>query len=240
MRYVLVTGTSTGVGKTVAAAAIAVALTRVGLRVHVVKPVQTGTDGDEPSDAAVVQGLTGLDHVVELTSLPDPLAPDTAARLKSVPTPTVGELAERILAGSPGADIVLIEGAGGVLVRLDTEGGTLLDLGLALAAGGGDVVAVVVATLALGTLNHTELTTRAIRSTGLEAAGLVIGSLPDAGDLALAERCNRTELPRVTGLPMLAEIPAGAGSLAPDDFRAQAPTWFDGPADAIAPELRQR
>jgi dethiobiotin synthase len=234
--YLLVTGTSTGVGKTIATAAMAVALRNCGLRVGVVKPVQTGVDTDEPSDAAVVQRLAGLEHVRELTRLPDPLAPDTAARLRGIAIPSVAELARDLVAGSAGFDVVLVEGAGGVLVRLDTDGRTLLDLGAALAHTTHAVSAVVVTTLTLGTLNHTELTVRALDSAGLAVTGLVIGSKSD--DLGLAETCNRTELPRVTGLPVLAELPAGAGHLSPADFQAAAPAWFAGLRAAILPGQR--
>jgi dethiobiotin synthetase len=224
MKYLLVTGTSTGVGKTVVTAGLAFALADAGFRVRVVKPVQTGVDGDEPTDADVVRRLTGLTDVVELASLPDPLAPDTAARLRGASTPTVAELAERITDDGADVDVTLVEGAGGVLVRLDTSGGTLLDLGRALEQRSGSVRVVVVTTLALGTLNHTELTLLAVRGAGLQAAGLVIGSRPR--DLGLAETCNLTELARVTGVPVLAEVPAGAGRLEPATFQGAAPTWF--------------
>jgi dethiobiotin synthetase len=236
--YVLVTGTSTGVGKTIATAAMAVELSRAGLRVGVVKPVQTGTGGTEPSDASVVRSLTDLDHVCELASMPDPLAPDTAARLRGTTTTTVAELAEQIAAGSADLDVVLVEGSGGVLVRLDTDGGTLLDLGAALLRWDFAVTAVIVTTLSLGTLNHTELTARALAAAGLKTEGLVVGSTPT--ELGLAETCNRTELPRVTGLRVLAELPAGAGSLAPEAFRAAARGWFDGLADAVTQSAAQR
>ena len=75
----------------------------------------------------------------------------------------------------------------------------------------------------LGTLNHTELTVDALRARGLEPAGLVVGSWP--ADPGLAERCNLEDLPRVTGVPLLAVIPAGAGGLERRDFTAAAPGW---------------
>jgi dethiobiotin synthase len=230
--YVLVTGTSTGVGKTIATAAMAVALGASGLRIGVVKPVQTGTDSGEPTDADVVRRLTALRDVRELVSLPDPLAPDTAARLRATTIPTVGELSARLVADTHDLDVVLVEGAGGVLVRLDTEGGTLLDLGAALTVDHA-VAAVVVTTLTLGTLNHTELTVRAVRDAGLRVAGLVVGSTPQ--QLGPAETCNRTELARVTSLPLLAALPAGLASMSPEAFRAAAPDWFDALDQAITP-----
>jgi dethiobiotin synthase len=224
MTFVLVTGTSTGVGKTVATAAMAVALGDAGLHVGVVKPVQTGADGAEPTDAEVVRELSGLGAVWQLASFRDPLAPDTAARLRRLPTVGVAELAERTVAAADGLDVVLVEGAGGVLVRLDTDGGTIVDLGGALSAQGHRVTSAIVTTLALGTLNHTELTAIALRSAGVHMSGLVVGSQPAA--LELAEDCNRTELPRITGLPILGVVPAGAGLLNRPAFRAAAPGWM--------------
>ncbi|MBJ7357472.1 dethiobiotin synthase [Nocardioides sp.] len=216
MSVVLVTGTSTAVGKTVATAALAAT---VSGSVVVVKPVQTGAaDGD--SDAREVARLTGVE-TVEWTTLDEPLAPDTAARRQGVEIPRVASYAAP-LADLP-HDTVVVEGAGGVLVRLDTEGGTLLDLAAVLQALT-EVEVVVVTSAGLGTLNHTELTVGALRSRGLEPSGLVIGSWP--ADPGLAELCNLEDLPRVTGLPLLAVVPEGAGTLDPEAFRAAAPGWF--------------
>lgn len=223
-RVVVVTGTSTGVGKTVVTAAVAVLAAEHG-SVTVVKPVQTGigtvaAPGDE-ADAAVVHRLTGC-AVQEHTALADPLAPDTAARLRGVGIPRVSEHADRVRVLATSEDTVVVEGAGGLLVRLDTEGGTLLDLAVAL----GDLVidVVVVVAAGLGTLNHTELTVGALRARGIEPAGLVIGSWPAEPDLA--ERCNRDDLARVSGVPLLGCVPAGAGGLDREAFRAAAPTWL--------------
>jgi dethiobiotin synthetase len=222
--HLLVTGTSTGVGKTITTAAAAAALSSAGWRVAVVKPVQTGAATDEPTDAATVRTLTGLNTVHEIVTLPDPLAPDSAARLRDLTIPSVTTIAEQIALHSGDVDFVLIEGAGGVLVRLDTDGGTLLDLGRVLEGFGDTVIVLVVTTLALGTLNHSELTLRAIESAGLKTVGLVVGSLPS--ELGFAESVNRTELQRVTGLPVWAELPAGAGAMTPDAFQAAASSWF--------------
>lgn len=219
-RVVVVTGTSTGVGKTVATAALAVRAAARG-SVVVVKPVQTGTIlGD--SDAGEVHRLTGC-AVQEHTALEEPLAPDTAARRQGVAVPRVAEHADRVRVLAASHDTVLVEGAGGLLVRLDTEGGTLLDLAVGLAVDL-PVELVVVAAAGLGTLNHAELTVGAARARGLEPAGLVIGSWP--ADPGLPERCNAEDLPRVTGLPVLATIPEGAGRLDGATFRDRAPTWF--------------
>lgn len=218
-RVVVVTGTGTGVGKTIATAALAVRAALAG-SVVVVKPVQTGVGpgSNEPGDAEVVHGLTGC-AVQELTALDDPLAPDTAARLRGVRIPSVHEYADRIRVLAESHDTVVVEGAGGLLVRLDTEGGTLLDIIDEL-----DAEVVVVTAAGLGTLNHTELTVGALRARGVEPAGLVIGSWPAEPDLAA--RCNRDDLPAHTGVPLLAVIPERSGALDPESFRAQAPGWF--------------
>jgi dethiobiotin synthetase len=218
-RVVVVTGTSTGVGKTVATAALAA--TASG-SVTVVKPVQTGAADGGPSDADEVRRLSGAD-VHEYATLAEPLAPDTAARRAGVTLPHVADHADRIRELAESHDLVIVEGAGGLLVRLDTDGGTLLDLAAALAHT--HTVDVVVVTAAgLGTLNHTELTVGAVRARGLEPVGIVIGSWPS--EPGLAERCNLEDLPRVTGLPVLAVLPEGAGALTRDGFRAQSAGWF--------------
>jgi dethiobiotin synthetase len=220
-RIVIVTGTDTGVGKTIATSALAV---RLG-RPLVVKPAQTGIapdgSGDE-RDIDVVARLAGS-PTLEFTTLEDPLAPDTAARLRDVTIPPVREYAERIRHLATDHDTVLVEGAGGLLVRLDTDGGTLLDLAVDLSKRH-PVEVYVVARAGLGTLNHTELTVRALHEAGLTPAGLVIGSWPAAP--GQAEELNRAELARVTGVPVVAVIPEGAGSLPAEEFRAAAPTWF--------------
>jgi len=225
-RFVLVTGTDTGVGKTVTTAALAVRHLRAGRSIVVVKATQTGVAPGAEGDVDVVRRLSGAVHTVELVRLGAPLAPESAARRAGTELPTAAELAGRIVAAAAatGADVVLIEGAGGVAVRIDLNGATVLDLGRALAVHG-DVHVVVVAHAGLGTLNHTALTVSAIHAAGLAIAGLVIGSWPAVPDLAAT--VNRDDLPRVTGLPLLAAVPAGAGGLPPEEFRRQAPGWYD-------------
>lgn len=234
-RVVVVTGTDTGVGKTIATAALAARAAAAGDRVLVVKPVQTGVGGADPDvpDVDTVRSLAGAD-AVQLVALDEPLAPDTAARRQGVAIPTVREHVSRIRELLPSYDLVLVEGAGGLLVRLDAEGGTLLDIARDLTfalrrRGADDVVSspvevVVVTRAGLGTLNHTELTVTALRAVQVEPAGLVIGAWPSTP--GLAESCNREDLTRITGVPVLGVIPEGAGSLAPAAFRAAAPHWF--------------
>lgn len=225
LRLRLVTGTDTGVGKTVATAALAAAHHATGRRVAVVKPVQTGLSPEEPGDSAEVHRLAGVD-TTELVRLPEPLAPESAAFRSGAVLPTAAELARRIATWSDSTtppEVVLVEGAGGVAVRLDRAGGTLLDLGIALESYGAvDVVLVVRA--GLGTLSVTELSVEAIRRAGLEPAGIIVGSWP--ADPDLAERSNAEDLPRLTGVPLIGRIPAGAGALPTGRFRADAISWL--------------
>ena len=214
--YVVITGTDTGVGKTVVTAALAVALHHRGSHVAVVKPVQTGVGPGEPGDADEVVRLTGSSSVHELVRLREPLAPETAARMEGAPLPAIAELVDQVRRID--ADVVLIEGAGGLLVRLDLDGRTVIDLAHAL-----DAEVVVVVRESLGTLNHTGLTVDRLLSEGMTPR-LVLGSC--AAEPGLAELSNRADLPRLSGLPLDGLIPAGAGSLDRTEFCRQAPSWF--------------
>ncbi|MEU7320668.1 dethiobiotin synthase [Streptomyces griseoviridis] len=219
MTVLVITGTGTEVGKTVTTAAVAAGALAAGRTVAVLKAAQTGVRPGEPGDAAEVARLAGAVSTAELARYPDPLAPATAARRAGRAPVRPWEIAEAAAKLATEHDLVLVEGAGGLLVRFDADGGTLADAAVRLGA-----PVLVVATAGLGTLNTTELTARELASRGLESAGVVIGSWPDSPDLAM--RCNVTDLPEVAGAPLLGALPAGAGALSPADFRAVAPTWL--------------
>lgn len=226
-RVVLVTGTDTEVGKTVATAAVAAVARGRGTAVTVVKPVQTGLPPGVPGDAHVAGRLAGLPEVHEGARLAEPLAPETAARRAGAALPTVAEQAAAVRRLAAGHDLVLVEGSGGLLVRLDLGGATLADLGAALASPGGLPAAfLVVVRAGLGTLNHAELTVAALRARRLPVLGLVVGSWPARP--GLAERSNLADLPRLTGVPLLGRLPAGAGDLTPAAFARAAPGWLPG------------
>jgi dethiobiotin synthetase len=226
-----VTGTDTGVGKTVVTAALASYLDRAG-PVGVFKPFQTGVGPDEPGDAAEVERLLGDRRigVTEGVRLRDPLAPTTAARREGVQLPTVKQVANDIVTHCLEHWWSVVEGAGGLLVGLDADGRNLADL--AAEVTGWPLGFVVVVRSGLGTLNHTLLTVEALRARDLPIAGLVIGSWPAEPDLA--DLCNLEELPTLTGVPIIGRIPANAGTLAPSEFRAGAETWFDLPWREVA------
>ncbi|GIH29497.1 ATP-dependent dethiobiotin synthetase BioD [Acrocarpospora phusangensis] len=231
MSVLVVTGTDTGVGKTVVTAAIAALALARGSAVAVVKPAQTGVGPGEPGDLDDVVRLAGVTTTFEFARYPDPLSPAAAARVRGLPPLSLASTAARIGELAESHRLVLVEGAGGLLVRFDEEGGTMADLAHALNA-----PVLVVARSGLGTLNHTALTLEALANHGLDLAGLVIGSWPR--DPGLADRCNVPDLEMLAARPLSGALPEGAGGLSRDAFRelachALAPSLggaFDAPA----------
>lgn len=220
MTVIVVTGTGTEIGKTIVTAAIAALATTSGRSVAVLKPAQTGVAPGEAGDVDEVVRLAGAGvTAAELGRFPEPLAPATAARRAGMTPVGPADVAEaaRKLAGEH--DLVLVEGAGGLLVRFDEEGGTLADAARLLGA-----PVVVVAPAGLGTLNSTALTAEALRARGIEQLGVVVGSWPEEPDLAA--RCNLEDLPEAAGAPLLGAVPAGAGALDGEAFRAAAAGWL--------------
>lgn len=218
MRVLVVSGTDTGVGKTVVTAALAARARARGDRVAVLKPAQTGVARDEPGDADEVRRLSRVDDVHELARYPDPLAPATAARRAGAVTVSAEQVAAAI-DGLRDRDVVLVEGAGGLLVRFDDDGTTLADVAARL-----DAPVLVVARAGLGTLNHTALTCEALAARSLQCAGIVVGAWPAQPDLAAQE--NLADLPACTGQPVVGRIPEGAARLTPDAFVRGAQDWF--------------
>lgn len=180
MTVLVVTGTGTEVGKTVTTAAVAAVALASGRSVAVLKPAQTGVRPDERGDADEVARLAGAVTVRELARYPEPLAPATAARRAGLPAVHPEDVAEAAAKLAADHDLVLVEGAGGLLVRFDETGGTLADTARLLGA-----PVLLVASAGLGTLNTTELTARELAVREVELAGVVIGSWPEVPDLSL-------------------------------------------------------
>jgi dethiobiotin synthetase len=215
---VIVTGTDTGVGKTTVTAAIAAAATQAGLRVAVVKPGQTGTAAGEETDADAVQRLAAPATARTLASYPDPLAPLTAARVAGLAPLVLADVLAAVEELAAGHELVLVEGAGGLLVPMGDGGWTVADLALALGA-----PAVVVVRAGLGTLSHTALTLEALDRREVPA-GVVVGGWPDRPGLV-----HRTNLSDLTG-ELVGALPDGVGGWSPARFREQSADW-------LAPEL---
>jgi dethiobiotin synthetase len=209
VRVLIVSGTDTGVGKTVVTAALAALARERGERVAVVKPAQTGVGPYEAGDLEVVRRLSGVTDLHELVRYRDALAPASAG---------AGIAPERVaaeVAGLVDRDLVLVEGAGGLLVRLHRDGGTLADVAALL-----DAPVLVVVRAGLGTLNHTALTAEALAARGLACAGIVVGAWP--ADPDLAARRNLKDLEAYAGAPLRGRMPAGAGDLDPAAFLSAA------------------
>ena len=258
-KVLVVTGTSTDVGKTIATAALLVDLRSRGARVAVVKPAQTGVGPQDAGDLQEVcrlAGLAGLRGEIrtgeptalrtmagedarvtayEGVRLRDPLAPAAVARRAGVTLPSVREHARVIAELAKSHDVVLVEGAGGLLVELDSAAGTLADLGVAVATLGHDLGCLLVSAPGLGTLNHTALTAEALRRRSLPLVGVLVGSWPrppHEPDLAMRE--NLTDLPRAAGAPLCGVISDGAGELDAGGFAAAVPRWLGAGLTAAA------
>jgi dethiobiotin synthetase len=196
IRGLLVAGTGTGVGKTVVASAIAAALAARGERVAVFKPAVTGLDepGGPPPDhellRASARSRQEADEVAPYRFGP-PLSPHLAAEAAGVRIEPA-RLLERATEAATGADALIAEGVGGLMVPL--AGDYLVrDLAIDL-----DLPLVIAASPALGTINHTLLTLEAARAVGLEVAAVVLTPWPvEAGELERSNRATIAALGRV-------------------------------------------
>ena len=200
MSGLLVTGTDTGVGKTFVTRALALALREAGRRVSVMKPVETGVT-DQPEDAMALREAAGdpagLDDVCPWR-LRAPLAPSVAARLEGTAV-DIGRLEALVRRRLRDADVLLLEGAGGLLVPL-VDSVTWADLAARLG-----LPLLIVAANRLGTVNHCALTARVAAQMGLAVLGVVL-SQPQA-DRDLSADSNAATIATLTGLPVLAELP---------------------------------
>ena len=223
MSVLVVSGTGTGVGKTVVTAALAALAAARGSQVAVVKPAQTGVRTGEAGDLHDVYRLAGVTDLHEHARFPDPLSPAAAARRRDLPALDLHDSARRVRELAGDRDLVVVEGAGGLLVRYDAEGLTIADLARDLAA-----PVLVVADPALGTLNHTALTLEALAHRGLSLGGVVLGRWPEEPDLAC--RSNVRDLEMLAARPLSGALRDGAGSLDAAEFLLAA-------RDGLGPEL---
>ena len=189
-----ITGTDTGVGKTVLTAAICCALQRQGKQVGVFKPVETGVNPQqkERSDGGRLGQLvssTALRDPIDLYCYPLPLAPLACARQTGLAIDPE-KILQRLNNISQKRDITLIEGAGGLLTPL-TPSFAILDLILLL-----QVPCLVVGQTDLGAVNHTLLTLRTLQQTGIPVPAVVMNEPSSAKNLPMAalQRTSSLEL----------------------------------------------
>lgn len=211
MRGLFVTGTDTGAGKTVLAGAICAALAADGERVAAFKPAVTGLDeptGEWPHDHELLAAAAGSGQSPEDVSpyrFGPPASPHLAAQLAGEEVdPRALEDAAR--AAAKGADVLVAEGVGGLLVPLAPDY-LVRDLAVALA-----LPLVVAARPGLGTLNHTLLTVEAARSVGLTVASVVMTPWPD--EPSAIETSNRATVERLANAPVATLPRTGPGRLA--------------------------
>lgn len=209
---IFVTGTDTGVGKTLVASALLRAFARSGLRAVGMKPVATGCRTDAPdranADVAALIDASSISAPIDLINpycFEPPIAPHLAAQLAGSPI-SLTRIRECYLSLASLADRVVVEGAGGLLVPLGPreDFGDLvrfLDLSVVLVVG-----------MRLGCLNHALLTAEAIRSRGLPFAGWVANRIDS--DMPFLEE-NLETLRWKLPAPLIAVVP-----FAPDQARA--------------------
>jgi len=189
-----VTGTDTGVGKTVVTALIAKTYQKLGLKAAPFKPVATG-----PSDALFLSKATTVPtETISLYHFKLPLSPHLAAQ-KEKQKISLKKILAAFKQRQAEYDAVIVEGVGGVFVPLN-EKDYLLDLIELL-----NLPVIVVTKPTVGTLNHTLLTVSACAERDIFLAGLIVNNYPLKP--SLAEELNLKELPRLTKLPLLGVIP---------------------------------
>jgi dethiobiotin synthetase len=216
-----VTGTDTGVGKTIVSCARARAMLRRGLSVAAMKPIETGVPFDEPTrDGSRLAKAAGHEHLLETTApivMRDPVAPLVAARRANDPL-DLGILDDALTAASAGRDALIVEGAGGLLVPITIDE-TYASLFRRWSLG-----VIIVAANKLGVINHTRLTCAACREGGLEIHAIVMNQPQRmaAGDVSVTD--NAAIIAELEKIPVV-ELP-----------------WMDDPYDVdhASAEIQRR
>lgn len=210
-RGVFITGTDTGVGKTVVTAALAVALRTSGCKVGVMKPIETGVTSSEDSrcDAARLRtAARSSDTFTEVRpyAFRLPLAPLEAARLEKrrITTSTIMRAIHRLQSRH---EILIVEGIGGLYVPF-TSSFNMADLIYQM-----KYDAIVVGRVGLGGINHALLTLDALRRRNIRVLALVLNrSLPPETATARAQECSTVKvLCQQAGVPVVGPLPYRVG-----------------------------
>lgn len=219
MRGAFITGTGTGVGKTIVAAALCAALKSRGEPVVASKPLLSGMDESAPApwphDHELLAIATGADaDEISPVRFGPAVSPHLAARLAgdelTVEGVTGTVIARHADAAGDRDPFMIVEGAGGLLVPLDDDGTSMADLAAAVG-----LPLIIAAHPGLGTINHVLLTLEAARTRRLAIAGVVLTPWPETP--TLIETDNRAFLTLHAGVPVVgltAVTAPDAGALA--------------------------
>lgn len=206
MKVIFVTGTDTGVGKTVISSAISAFFSlRKELNVGVMKPFESGLSKRDkdllPWDAICLREASGSNddlNVISPYTFESPVAPEVAAKLENVNIDlTMVDKIFRSLAKSH--DLLVIEGAGGVLVPIQKDF-FYIDL-----IQKWNAPTLIVSRLGLGTINHTLLTNHILRERGVKVLGVILNDTEGTGDLPA--RTNPDILRKYLDTPILGIFP---------------------------------
>ena len=203
-----ITGTDTGVGKTLVTAALALCLKQRGVAVGVMKPVETGhgAEGTAGSDAARLHAAVGMTDPVEAVSpyrFPDPLAPLDAARRAGVVI-RMDKIVAAFQALSQRHSLLLVEGAGGVRVPI-SEKADMRDLIRQLG-----LPVVLVGRTAIGSVNHVLLSVEALARHRIAIAGIVLNRTSHSVSAAvdgMQEASTVALLKERSGVPVVGPLP---------------------------------
>jgi dethiobiotin synthetase len=199
MRGLFVTGTDTGVGKSIVAASICAALAARGERVAALKPVVTGIDGERGewrNDHELLAAVATADQLPEDVApyrFGPAASPHLAAELAGTAIDPEALVAAAARAAR-GSEALIVEGVGGLMVPL-APGRLVRDLAMKLR-----LPLVIAARPGLGTINHTLLTVEAARAVGMRIAGIVLTPWPENPDPV--ESSNRETVAGLSGLPV--------------------------------------
>ena len=200
-----ITGTDTGVGKTFVTGGIAAVLKEKGIDIGVMKPVETGCPENngklEPQDAVSLKNAAGVNDDIDLINpyrFRAALAPSIASREvgQSIDLNKIKECYEKL---SSKHQLMLVEGAGGVLVPLN-EGETVADLVKLL-----KLPLIIIAASRLGAINHTLLTVKYAQSLGIDVRGIILNYPAFSSDESSS--ANQAEIKRLINVPILGELP---------------------------------
>jgi dethiobiotin synthetase len=224
VRGCFVTGTDTGAGKTVLAAAIAAALHANGERVAAFKPVVTGVDEPDavwPADHELLAAATGAQpEEVCATTFGPPLSPHLAAQLAGVELP-LDAIVAAARAAAHRADVLIVEGVGGLLVPFNASH-CVRDLAVELG-----LPVLVAARPGLGTINHSLLTVEAARAAGLDVRAVVLTPWPAEPSVM---QCSNRDTIAARGsveVATLATVSPAVGDLARAGAALALQRWLD-------------